>query len=366
MPLTILPYISGVAALPWIIIGFIVNSILCYCLNPSSVIKAMKAFGKVLLFVFIPLLQFRIFLSIPFGLSEISFSITAVAVMLLLYLVSYYSSKLRSRSLKLCIMENQEFLKTCLTNQGRSSAFIGGSLLSIAAWEIQASLYMALYGVFLFVLIPIALSRMSKKDVLPKELQDMSSPADVDLESNHTPVKPTSPIPLYLQIFPVFLLVTIAIAIILNRMFDITMESLGKPGEYIHLVSAFTVPLGLYYAGSGVKAEDLKWMNISQVFSTQSQSLALRSTSFTLFINLVISPLIIGSIFGVLTLFKIIDTSWFSVIFINTILPTTPTNIFLEEFGINKKATALTVSTSTALGVPLVLIMIPLLNGIFN
>ncbi|KAL0248021.1 hypothetical protein GEMRC1_003260 [Eukaryota sp. GEM-RC1] len=147
--LRIVPYISGLWALPWIVLGFFVNHFLVKTFTADSVGRRMKLFGRILLFVFIPLLIFRLFLNVEFGLSELSFSVISMLVTSILYTVSYILSSKQSNKLSLSTSDSSLFIKSCFTNQGRSSAFIGGALLAVEPWSIPAALFIALYGVFL-------------------------------------------------------------------------------------------------------------------------------------------------------------------------------------------------------------------------
>ena len=55
-------YITGLWTLPWILVGFLVTLALSRMFNEDKVNKAMKKIGLILLYVFVPLLLFRIFL----------------------------------------------------------------------------------------------------------------------------------------------------------------------------------------------------------------------------------------------------------------------------------------------------------------
>ena len=55
-------YISGLYTLPWILIGFIITIILSRIYGEERINKLMKNIGLVLLYIFVPLLLFRIFL----------------------------------------------------------------------------------------------------------------------------------------------------------------------------------------------------------------------------------------------------------------------------------------------------------------
>ncbi|KAL0249570.1 hypothetical protein GEMRC1_004800 [Eukaryota sp. GEM-RC1] len=185
-----------------------------------------------------------------------------------------------------------------------------------------------------------------------------------------SPVKKPPGLPLFLQLFPFLLIVVIVVSITLKKTIDFSLKDLGLFGDVIHLLSAFCVPFGLYYAGAGVKAEDLKFSKLSKTIVkpkiAEDDELSLQATRYTLFLNFLISPIIVFIIFGSLLLFGLIPSSWFCVMFINAILPVTATNIFLLDFGLDKMSTVFSISTSTIISVPMVLVLIPLFDYLFN
>ena len=71
----ILPYISGLYTLPWIIVGFFLTILIAKFTGREKIDKIMKKVGLILLYFFIPVLLFRIFLSTTFGAKQIEFSI---------------------------------------------------------------------------------------------------------------------------------------------------------------------------------------------------------------------------------------------------------------------------------------------------
>ncbi|MBS3781850.1 MAG: hypothetical protein KGY68_04510, partial [Candidatus Thermoplasmatota archaeon] len=82
-------------------------------------------------------------------------------------------------------------------------------------------------------------------------------------------------------------------------------------------------------------------------------------------ITMVYTPIIIALVFTPLMFFEIIPSSWFAVIIINSILPITSTNMFLVPYGLNRKGTALSVTWTTVVSIPLVLVLIPVLSTVF-
>ena len=61
---TSINYISGLNTLPWIFIGFILTILFSLIIGEENVNKAMKRSALILLFVFVPLLLFRILLNV--------------------------------------------------------------------------------------------------------------------------------------------------------------------------------------------------------------------------------------------------------------------------------------------------------------
>ena len=63
-------------------------------------------------------------------------------------------------------------------------------------------------------------------------------------------------------------------------------------------------------------------------------------------------------IFFPLLVFKLIPNAWFAVIIINSFLPITSTNMFLLPYGIDKKSTAHSITWTTIVCVPIVVLLI--------
>jgi len=61
---------------------------------------------------------------------------------------------------------------------------------------------------------------------------------------------------------------------------------------------------------------------------------------------------------------NLVSKEWFSVITINSIMPITSTNMFLIPYGINKKVTALAVTWTTIICVPIVVALIAIFSTV--
>lgn len=348
---TILPYISGLWTLPWIIVGIVVSYFLAEIFGQERVDRVMKKIGLILLFLFIPLLMFRIFLNITFGRNELIFTAITLAVLALMYLLAYFLGHLEAKNLELESMKKRTFLKTVLTNQGRSAAFVGGALLAIEGWAVPAGIYIAFVGVGLFAVIPYVLSVMHKH-----ERQN-------DLKEED------SLLPWYLRLYPWYLLSFIIAGIVLHRFAGMTTRSLGNGGTIIYFITALTIPAALYYVGSGIHPKDLKLEEMKKMILPKKKGENREfywSVGRNAFMTaMVYTPIIITLVFTPLVLLDIIPGPWFAVIVINSILPITSTNMFLIPYGLNEKGTALSVTWTTVISVPLVLILIPVLSTIF-
>ncbi|MFW6038089.1 MAG: hypothetical protein ACOC89_00940 [Candidatus Saliniplasma sp.] len=347
----ILPYISGLWTLPWIIVGIVVSYLLANTFGQECIDKAMKKVGLILLFAFIPLLMFRIFLNISFGRQELKFTGITFGVLTFMYLLAYFLGHLESKKLGLVGMKKRIFLKTVLTNQGRSAAFVGGAMLAIDAWAIPAAIYIAFVGVGLFAVIPYVLSVMHKHE-RKNDLKEESSL-----------------LPWYLKLYPWYLISFIIAAILIRNFAGIDMATLGDGGKVLHFITALTIPAALYYVGSGVHPKDLKFDEMKKMIlppKKEENREFYWSVGRNAFITtMVYTPIILALVFGPLMFFGIIPGSWFAVIVINSILPITSTNMFLLPYGLNPKGTALSVTWTTVISVPLVLILIPLMATIF-
>ena len=149
----ILPYISGLYTLPWILVGFVATIILVKITGRVKIDKIMNKIGLILLYFFIPVLVFRIFLNTDFGQKEIEFTIVISGIFFFMYLLAFVFAIYKANSWGLKGSKKRLFIKTVLTNQGRSAAFIGGALLA-SPWYVEAAIYIALVGIALFAIIP--------------------------------------------------------------------------------------------------------------------------------------------------------------------------------------------------------------------
>ncbi|MFW5904072.1 MAG: hypothetical protein ACOCTK_01240, partial [Candidatus Saliniplasma sp.] len=225
------------------------------------------------------------------------------------------------------------------------------AMLAIDAWAIPAAIYIAFVGVGLFAVIPYVLSVMHKHE-RKNDLKEESSL-----------------LPWYLKLYPWYLISFIIAAILIRNFAGIDMATLGDGGKVLHFITALTIPAALYYVGSGVHPKDLKFDEMKKMIlppKKEENREFYWSVGRNAFITtMVYTPIILALVFGPLMFFGIIPGSWFAVIVINSILPITSTNMFLLPYGLNPKGTALSVTWTTVISVPLVLILIPLMATIF-
>jgi hypothetical protein len=342
----IIPYISGFYTLPWILVGFLVTIGLSKKFGEQKINGVMKKIGSVILFFFIPFLLFKIFLNIDFGSEEILFTMATIFVILFTYLLAYFFAVIKAKKMLLKKNSKQCFIKTILTNQGRSSAFIGSALL--AYWDMEAGIYLALVGIFLFAIIPFILSRMHKKEANLKENEHLQA------------------LPTHLKIYPWYLISFVIVAVFLHGNFGITIMDLGESGIVLNFYTALTIPLALYYVGSGIHPHDLKKSEIKKLFNVKknnkSEDLHWSWVRNIMFLTMIITPLLISLFFGILLIFDLISNSWFSVIVINSVLPITSTNMFLLPYGIDKRSTAHAITWTTVIAIPIVVLLIYLFS----
>ena len=340
-----LPYIKGLWTLPWILIGFIVTVLLAGLIGEGKIEKVMKKIGLILLYFFVPLLLFRIFLSVDFGENEVLFSILCFSLLGFMYILAYVFAKIKIKSLGLKGINKKQFMKTVLVNQGRSSAFIGGAMLAISEWHVPAAIYMSIGAVFLFAIMPYVLSYSHKKDIKKSE----------ELSQIHA-------LPWYLRIFPWYLLLFAAAAILLHNNAGITLKDFGNDlGITFEFITQLTIPAALYYVGAGIHPHDLKINEMKKLFRSDSHKKTRDHWPWVkniFFLTTIITPLITSIIFSLLLIINVIPTEWFAVVVINSVLPITSTNMFLVPYGIDKKVTALSVTWTTIVCVPIVVLLI--------
>jgi len=322
----ILPYISGLYTLPWILVGLIVTILIAKITGRGKIDRVMKKIGLILLYFFVPFLLFRIFLKVDFGTEQIAFVIVTILI-----LIEKYGLKKSDKQL---------FIKTILTNQGRSSAFIGGALLT-SPWKVEAAIFIALVGIALFAVIPYILSYMHKKE---------TSKSDGNIIA----------LPWYLRLYPWYLLSFAIAAIVLHGPLEVNIDWNAPLAVVFTFYTALTIPAALYYVGAGIHPRDLKIAEMKKLFSLKNNNSKdhwpwVRSIFL---LTVVITPLIISIVFGLLIIFGLISTAWFAIIVINSFLPVTSTNMFLVPYGIDKKVTTLSITWTTIVCVPIIVFLI--------
>ncbi|MFH1101532.1 MAG: hypothetical protein V1726_05820 [Methanobacteriota archaeon] len=340
----VLPYIKGLWTLPWILIGFLVTLLLSRFFDEEKINMVMKKIGLILLYFFVPLLLFKIFLSVDFGQKELEFTAVCVIVFSFMYILAYFFAVYKLKKMHQPKETKNYFLKTVLTNQGRSSAFVGGAMLAISEWWIPAAIYMSVGAIFLFAFIPYILSYFYKKDMKT---------------SDKDPVHHA--LPWYLRVFPWYLLCFAAAAILIHGMTDITPRNLGDFGIVFDFFTSLTIPAALYYVGTGIHPHDLKVDEMKKLFNVHKQKKSddhWGGVRNIFFLTVILTPLLTVIVLFPLLLLQIIPKEWFSVIMINSILPITSTNMFLVPYGIDKKITAHAITWTTIVCVPIVVLLI--------
>lgn len=341
---SVIPYISGLYTLPWILVGFLVTSFLVYLYSQVQIDTIMKRIGLIILYFFVPPLVFRIFLDTPLGSKEALFVGLVILSISLMYLLAYIYARYQIKRQQLSGEKATLFLKTMITNQGRSSAFVGGAMLAIPGWEVQAGIYMALVGVTLFAIIPYILYHMNNRE---RKIEES-----------------VAKLPWFLTIYPWYFLLFAIAAIFLQKFTGMTSRNLGDVGVILRFYTALTIPMALYYVGAGIHPQELKLIELKKLVG-KIQTDADEHWQWVrqiIFLTTVVTPIIFAALFGTLLALSIIPASWFSVIVINAALPITSTNIFIVPYGLDKKTTTHSITWSTLLCVPLVVILI----GIFS
>ena len=341
----ILPYISGLWTLPWILVGFVVTILLSRFIDEQKIDNTMKKIGLILLYIFVPLLLFRIFLNVDFGSKELEFTIITIAVIFFMYLLAYIYALKRSGKLELKGISKRTFVKTVLTNQGRSAAFIGGAMLAHPdpEWKIAAGIYISIVGVALFAVIPYILSHMHKKE--SKKDENMHIHA----------------LPWYLRLYPWYLISFVIAAVVLHGPVGIDVDWNSSMGVVFVFFTAITIPTALYYVGAGIHPHDLKISEIRKLFSLKHVNKSKDHWPWVrdiFFLIVVITPLLTALFFGIFLALNLISKQWFAVVVINSILPISSTNMFLVPYGIDKKVTVLSVTWTTVVCVPIAVLLI--------
>ena len=342
----ILTYISGFYTLPWILIGFIVTILIARVTGREKIDNIMKKIGLILLYFFIPLLIFRVFLDF-FEESQIIFVIIVFAVIFLMYTLAYIYGKYSIKKQDLKGEKKSLFLKTILTNQGRSSAFIG--MMMMEYWAVAAGIMIALVGIVLFAIIPYILSHMHKKEVKSKENKTIKA------------------LPWYLRLYPWYLISFVIVAIVINITTGVTIRGSGDWGVIIIFISALTIPAALYYVGACIHPSDLKKTELKKLIGIDKNLKKSEHWPWVrkiFILTVIITPIVITILFLPLFVLNLIPQDWFAVIIINSFLPITSTNMFLLPYGIDKKSTAHSITWTTIVCVPIVVLLI-IIFGIY-
>lgn len=341
-------YISGLYTLPWILIGFILTVSFSRLLGEELVNKAMKRNALILLYVFVPLLLFRILLNVDFGSNEINFTITCFVILTLMYILAYFFAKYRVKKMKLTTGEENHFIKTVLTNQGRSSAFVGGAMLAIPDWQVQALIYMIIGAIFLFAIIPGILSYLHKKEI-------NESDATTKIKA----------LPWYLKIFPVYLFAFAFAAVAIHGFMGITVKDPTDFNRFFVFFTQATIPAALYYVGAGIHPRDLKIDELKKLFGVKNSEKTKDHWPWIrtiFFLTVLITPILTLAVMLPIYIVGLVSSAWFAVIVINSILPITSTNMFLIPYGIDKKVTAISVTWTTIVCVPIVVVLITIFD----
>ena len=342
----ILPHIKGLWTLPWILVGFVLTILLAKLMGRENIDKLMKKIGLMILYFFVPVLIFYIFLNTSFGVQEIIFSAVVVTIIFLMYVIAFAYAKYIIKKQKIKGEKKYLFLKTMLTNQGRSSAFIGSLMLAYEKLWVYAAIFMAIVGIVLFAIIPMLLSYMHKKETKNKETNK-------------------NPLPWFLKLYPWYLIIFVITGVTLQFLLGPAPPektlSLHLLGENINVIwglyTAITIPAALYYVGAGIHPTDLKKSELKKLLGLDKKGEKSDHWNWvrkTFILTVFITPVIIGVIFGTLFLIGKLQPEWFAVIMINAFLPVTSTNMFLLPYGIDKKTTAHIVTWTTLVCVPIV------------
>ncbi|MFO8132576.1 MAG: hypothetical protein R6U10_01395 [Thermoplasmatota archaeon] len=339
----ITPYISGLYTLPWIAVGFIGNLLLSRLFGETRVTAAMKKIGLVLLFVFIPILLFKLFLNIDFRAQELDFALLALAFMAFLYLLAYIYARRQAPRFTDSSSERVHFLKTVIVNQGRSAAFFGSAILAIDGLRIPAAIYITLLGIYLFAIVPYLLARLHGREAAACETKN--------------------PLPRFLRVFPWYLAAFPIAATVIHAQTGVTTATY-EWGVLLDFAAALTIPAALYYVGSGIKLADVTPDKLRQLFFGHTGELA--KVRMLLVLTMVITPVVVAVLFGSLWMLGLLPAAWFAVLLLNAVLPITSTNMFLVPYGINRKVTALSVTWSTLFSLPLFVVLLYVMSRVFG
>jgi len=344
-----LPYIKGLWTLPWILVGFAITVLLSKLFGEGKIEKLMKKIGLILLYFFVPFLLFRLLLGIDFNEGEIAFIIVTFIVLCLMYVFAYYFALNSTKKMNLDGNSKKQYIKTVLTNQGRSSAFVGGAMLGIAHWQIYALIYMSVGAIFLFAIIPYILAFLHNKDI-----KDSKKASKIQA------------LPWYLRMFPWYLLLFAGAAVLIHSTTGVTHRDFGQFSIFFEFFTQLTIPAALYYVGAGIHPRDIKIDELKKLIKLNR---GIKDhwpwVRNIFFLTAILTPVLTSIILGILLMMNIIPHEWFSVLVINSILPITSTNMFLVPYGIDKKVTALSVTWTTIICIPIVVTLIAFFHQLF-
>ncbi|MDZ4183096.1 MAG: hypothetical protein U1B83_09480 [Candidatus Cloacimonadaceae bacterium] len=345
---SILPYISGFYTLPWIIVGFVLTWLLSRLLSHQRVDATMKQIGLVLLYFFVPPLVFRFFLDTPLGIMEAEFVLVVALSLGCQYGIAWLYARHQIKKQALEGAKRSLYLKTVLTNQGRSSAFVGGIMFVVSDWAVPTAIYIAVSGIVLFAVVPYILHLMNAS-----ERRNLES--EVHL-------------PWFLRVYPFYFILFVLAGVILQKTVGIKTSDMGDWGLLLRFYTALTIPAALYYVGSGIHPRDMKKSELRKLIGfDRTEGEEHWSWVRQIFLLTALwTPLIFGSLLGALLVLKVIPPQWFAVLVINAMLPITGTNMFLVPYGIDKRTTAHAVTWSTLICVPVVVALIWIFSFYFG
>jgi len=168
-------------------------------------------------------------------------------------------------------------------------------------------------------------------------------------------------LPWYLKLYPWYLIMFVIVAVSIHGTTGLTLKDFGNAGVILKFYTALTIPVALYYVGAGIHPHDLKVKEMKKLFSLNHEDRERDHWPWirNIFIlTVIITPLVLSMFFSLLFILDIIPAGWFAVVVINSFFPITSTNMFLVPYGIDKKTTALAVTWTTIVYVPIVVLLI--------
>ncbi|MDD2331335.1 MAG: hypothetical protein PHI68_01640 [Candidatus Cloacimonetes bacterium] len=344
---SIIPKISGLYTLPWIVVGFIVTNLTAYLFSQERINLILRKIGLILLYLFVPVLIFRIFLDAGLGIAELEFVFIVIISIVFMYLIALFYARIMIKSLNLEGVQKAVYLKTMFTNQGRSSAFVGGIMLVIPSWAVPTGIFMAVSGVALFAVIPYLLHRMHAYE--------------------HKGKREVIDLPWFLKVYPFYFIAFVIAGILVHKFTGLSSKTMGDWGVALRFFTALTIPAALFYVGSGIHPSDMKKSEIRKLLGidTEGGGEHWPWVRHIFVLTAIITPAIYAVFFGFLLLMKLIPPAWFAVFVINAILPITSTNMFLVPYGLDKRVTAHSVTWSTLICTPVVVLLIWIFGSVF-